>query len=168
MKRILFSLITVVLLAGFVNAQTAKHALGLRFGDGDGFGTEISYQHGLNSGNRLEFDLGFNNSHEYYNNYRYNYNRWGLTGLYQWVWKIDNGLNWYVGPGAKIGSWNYNQVVYDYKYSNGLFLAAAGDIGIEYCFPIGIQLALDARPEIGLINHGSGIDVGFAIRYQFR
>ena len=168
MKRILLSLITVVFLASFVNAQTAKHALGLRFGDGDGFGTEISYQHGLNTVNRLEFDLGFNSMHEYYNNTRYNYNRWGLTGLYHWVWQIDKGLNWYVGPGAKIGSWSYDQSVYDYKYNNGLFLAAAGDIGIEYCFPFGIQLALDARPEIGLINHGSGIDVGFAIRYQFR
>jgi hypothetical protein len=48
-----------------------------------------------------------------------------------------------------------------------MFLAAVGDIGLEYCFPIGIQLALDARPEIGLINNGSGVNIGFSARYQF-
>ena len=167
MKKLLISLIAVIALSNLAQAQIEQHALGLRFGAGDGFGTEISYQHGLSFNNRLEFDLGFNSNHEYYNSYRYNYSRWGLTGLYHWVWKLDRGLNWYVGPGAKIGSWSYDQG-YVHGYDNGMFLAAAGDVGIEFCFPIRIQLALNARPEIGLINHGSGIDVGFAIRYQFR
>ena len=75
-------------------------------------------------------------------------------------------MNWYVGPGAKLGSWSYNQD-FDYRYNNGLFLAAVGVIGIEYLFPIGIQVAIDARPEIGLINHGTVINVGLAVRYQF-
>ena len=61
MKRILLLLMTVVLVSNFSFAQIARHALGLRFGTDDGFGTEISYQHGLNGNNRLEFDLGFNN-----------------------------------------------------------------------------------------------------------
>ncbi len=41
-------------------AQIAKNAMGLRFGGGNGYGPEISYQRGLRNINRLEFDLGLN------------------------------------------------------------------------------------------------------------
>lgn len=169
MKKILIILMLAISLPGFSYAQTPQHVLGLRFGTGGGFGTEISYQHGLSAKNRLELDLGFNSHYENYLSNKYNYTTWGLTGLYQWVQKIDSNVNWYLGGGAKIGSWSYDHGnVYQYKYNNGIFLAAAGDVGIEYTFPIGIQLALDARPEIGLINHGTAINVGFAVRYQFK
>jgi len=167
MRRYLLFLIALTLVTEFSSAQTAQHTLGLRFGTGDGFGTEISYQYGLSNVNRVEADLGFNSNHEYYQNSRYNYTSWGLSGLYHWVNKLDTNMNWYLGPGAKIGAWSYNSAL-EYQYNNGLFLAAAGDIGIEYLFPIGIQLALNLRPEIGLINHGTAINVGFAVRYQFR
>ena len=169
MKKCLLPLFFVLFAANIASAQIENHALGLRFGAGYGLGTEISYQHGLTSNNRLELDLGFNSNYEYNNNFRYDYNSWALTGLYHWVWKLnfDNGFNWYAGPGGKIGTWSSN-LGYDYRYKNGLFLAAAGDVGIEYCFPAGIQIALDARPEIGLINHGSGMNIGFAVRYQFK
>ena len=167
MKRIFTSLLMMILVANLACAQFAEHALGLRFGAAYGLGTEISYQHGLTPNNRLELDLGFNSYYEYSNNFRYDYNSWALTGLYHWVWKLDNNLNWYAGPGAKLGSYSSN-LVYDSNYNNGLFLSAAGNIGIEYTFPERIQLALDARPEIGLFNHGSGVNVGFAIRYQFK
>lgn len=157
----------MILVTHLTSAQIAEHALGLRFGAAYGLGTEISYQHRLTSDNRLELDLGFNSYYEYSNNFRYDYNSWALAGLYHWVWKLDNNLNWYAGPGAKIGSYSSN-LVYDSNYNNGLFLSAAGDIGIEYTFPERIQLALDARPEFGLFNHGSGVNVGFAIRYLFK
>ncbi len=42
--------------------EIAKNALGIRLGDNDGFGGEISYQRGLSKNNRLEFDLGLRNS----------------------------------------------------------------------------------------------------------
>ncbi|MCE1198873.1 MAG: hypothetical protein LWW85_07880 [Marinilabiliales bacterium] len=167
MKKIWIAFLLILSLEHFSHAQTGNHVLGLRFGSGDGFGTEISYQYGLSTLNRLEFDLGFNNHHEYYNSVRNQYNSWGLTTLYHWVHPIDNDFKWYIGPGAKIGSWSYNSG-FNYQYDNGLFLVAAGDIGIEYTFPVGIQLALSARPELGLLNHGTDINVGFAIRYQFK
>lgn len=163
----LIILILVLFISGFASAQTPKHVLGIRFGSGDGFGTEISYQHGLTSSNRLELDLGFSSDHENYGGHQYNSTSWGLTGLYHWVMPLDGDFNWYLGAGAKLGSWSYDQV-YDYKYDNGMFLAAAGDIGVEYSFPVGIQLALNARPEFGIINHGTAISVGLAIRYRFR
>ncbi len=158
MRRLFFAF-AFILLATIANAQVANHAIGLRLGGGDGFGTEISYQHGLSDRNRLEFDLGMHSSNHY--------NAWGLAGLYQWVWNIDGGFNWYAGVGGRIGSWTWDK---NYTTeSNGLFLAAAGDIGIEYAFPIGIQLSLDARPQIGLINHGDSYQnsIAFSIRYQF-
>jgi len=158
MRRLFFAFV-LVLLANIGNAQIADHALGLRLGGGDGFGTEISYQHGLSSLNRLEFDLGMHSSNHY--------NAWGLAGIYQWVWNIDGGFNWYAGAGGRIGSWHWDT---DYRTdNNGIFLAVAGDIGIEYVFPIGIQISLDARPEIGLINHGDAFrnNIAFSVRYQF-
>ena len=162
MKRIILLLITIISLGSLTKAQVAEHSIGLRFGSGDGLGTEISYQHGLGSFNRLEFDLGFSSSRA---TSKY-YNSWSFTGLYHWMWKLDKQLYWYAGPGGRIGGWSYDQN-YNHSYNNGMFLVAAGDLGIEYVFPVGIQVALDARPEIGLINHGSGINVGFAVRYQF-
>lgn len=159
MRRLFFAFV-LVLSANMVSAQLPKHAIGLRFGGGDGFGTEISYQHALTDRNRLEFDLGM-----YSNNI---YSAWGLAGIYQWVWKIEGGFNWYTGAGGRIGSWSYSHN-YLGTDNNGIFLAAAGNIGIEYSFPIGIQLALDARPEIGLINRGDAFrnNIAFSVRYQF-
>ena len=59
-------ILSAFLLLGLVfstNAQEiSKNALGLRLGDNDGFGGEISYQRGLSSNNRLELDLGWRNS----------------------------------------------------------------------------------------------------------
>ena len=37
----------------------ADNAIGLRLGDSDGFGAEISYQRALGDNNRLEVDLGW-------------------------------------------------------------------------------------------------------------
>lgn len=148
-------------------AQSERHVLGLRFGTNTGFGTEVSYQHLLSEINRYELDLGFNSHHENYQSGSYNLTTWGLTGTYQWVNQLDGNLRWFGGPGAKVGSWSYNQSL-DYRYNNGLFLAAAGVIGMEYIFPAGIALSLDARPEIGLLNHGTVINVGLAVRYQFK
>ena len=159
MKRLFFAFV-LILSANIGNAQIANHAIGLRLGGGDGFGTEISYQHGLSDLNRLEFDLGLHSGN--------NYNAWGLAGIYQWVWNIDGGFNWYAGAGGRIGSWSWDSG-YKGTNSSGIFLAAAGDVGIEYAFPIGIQLGLDARPEIGLINHGDLFrnNIALSIRYQF-
>ena len=159
MRKLFFAFV-LILSAGFANAQLSQHAIGLRLGGGDGFGTEISYQHALSDLNRLELDLGMHTGNHY--------NAWGLAGIYQWVWNIDGGFNWYAGAGGRIGSWTWDSG-YKGTNSSGVFLAAAGDIGIEYSFPVGIQIGLDARPEIGLINHGDAFrnNIAFSVRYQF-
>lgn len=137
----------------------SKNALGLRLGDNDGFGGELSYQRGLSDNNRLELDLGWRNSK--------NTDAFKLTGIYQWVWNIDGGFNWYAGVGGGLGSWSYNDNTFK---DSGTFVFAAGDVGIEYNFnEAPIQLSLDARPEFGFSDYNDdlGFDVALSIRYKF-
>ena len=163
MKKVSFLFFMLLGLVFSTQAQEiSKNAIGLRLGNNDGFGEEISYQRGLSNNNRLELDLGWRNSN--------NVDALKLAGLYQWVWNIDNGFNWYAGVGAGFGSWNYN---YNGTKNNGSFLFAAGDIGIEYTFKEApIQLSLDLRPELYFNSsahrdNNFGPDLALGIRYKF-
>jgi hypothetical protein len=167
MKKLILSAFMLMGLAFSTQAQDiSKNALGLRFGDSGGFGGEISYQRALGSNNRLELDLGWRNRNNF-NNSGYDDNAVKLTGLYQWVWNIDGGFNWYAGVGGGLGNYKY-----DYKgasYSDTFFFAA-GDIGIEYNFPIPLLISLDFRPEFGgngYYKNNYGSDVAISLRYQF-
>jgi hypothetical protein len=162
------TLLFAFLLLGAVFAQAqdiSKNALGLRLGDNNGFGGEISYQRGLSSKTRLEFDLGWRNSN--------NVDAFKLTGLHQWVWNIDGGFNWYAGLGGGIGSWSTKDYYIGnnkYKGDSNTVLFAAGDIGIEYNFDVPIQLSLDYRPEFYFsdgINDNYGSDIALSIRYRW-
>jgi len=162
MKKILVFIVVVFAFFVEMSAQEiSPHTIGIRIGDSDGFNTEITYQRKLGYTNRLEADLGFNSSSYY--------NAWKLTGLYQWVWNIDKGFNWYLGAGAGIGSWHTKN---NYKTdNNAMFVNATGDIGIEYNFEIPLLISLDFRPEIGLVNNFGnndlGLDIALGLRYQF-
>lgn len=163
MKKIIFSAFMLVGLAFSAQAQDiSKNALGLRLGDNDGFGGEISYQRGLSKNNRLEFDLGWRTSNDV--------DAFKLVGLYQWVWNIEGGFNWYAGVGAGLGSWRYDVGPVS---DSGTILLAAGDIGIEYCFEEApIQLSLDFRPEFyfdsdDYRDDSFGPDIALGIRYRF-
>ncbi len=119
----------------------------------------------MSKSNRLEFDLGWRSSN--------NVDAFKLAGLYQWVWNIDGGFNWYAGVGGGIGSWSaddfyINGVKYDGSSETAVF--AAGDIGIEYNFDVPIQLSLDFRPEFYFndnIGDDFGSDIALGIRYRF-
>ncbi len=168
MKKIILSAVMLMGLAFTAQAQDiSKNALGLRFGDSAGFGGEISYQRALSSDNRLELDLGWRNRSNFNNN-GYDDNAIKLTGLYQWVWNIDGGFNWYAGVGGGLGSFNYDSNGNSYSDT---FVYAAGDIGIEYGFgEVPILLSLDLRPEFGgngYYKNNYSSDVALAIRYQF-
>jgi|TARA_E500000318_G_scaffold105928_2_gene113393 hemolysin activation/secretion protein len=147
-----------------LSAQSiSKNALGLRIGDNDGFGGEISYQRYLSENNRLEFDLGWRDSD--------NVDAFKLVGLYQWVFVLEDRFNWYVGAGAGIGSFDvdndFDNFVDD---DSGTFALVAGDIGIEYNFDIPLLLSLDIRPELGFNDAYSDdldLDIALGIRYQF-
>ncbi|MFA5299225.1 MAG: hypothetical protein WC389_13630 [Lutibacter sp.] len=162
MKKLIFMTIFLLGIIFTSNAQDiARNAIGVRLGDNDGFGGEISYQHELSNSTRLELDLGFRNSDDA--------DAFKLTGLYQWVWNIDQGFNWYAGFGAGIGSWNKGSH-YSGNNDDGLFLNADGNIGIEYNFDIPLLISLDFRPEFGIIgDYGkdTDLDIALSLRYQF-
>lgn len=168
MKKIILAVMLIGLGFSAQSQEIRKNALGLRLGDNDGFGGEISYQRGLSGNNRLEFDLGWRDSR--------NVDAMKLVGLYQWVWNIDGGFNWYAGVGAGIGKWDYDGPG-DPDPDSGTFLLVAGDIGIEYVFEgAPIQLSLDFRPELYFGDDRDdwdddydsfGPDIALGIRFTF-
>lgn len=148
--------------------EIADHALGLRLGDSDGFGAEISYQKSLFRYNRLELDLGWRDHRRY--------DAIKLAGVYQWVHSIDGMFNWYYGVGGGAGSVNFDPVPANLGPAvdpdGGLFVFAAGDIGIECNFDFPLLLSLDFRPEIGVVGYGNfsdsfDFDIALGVRYQF-
>jgi len=157
MKKLIVTAL-VLIGSGFTaqSQEISKNVLGLRLGDNNGFGTEISWQRGLSGNNRIEANLGWRNNKSI--------SAFKLTGIYQWVWEIDNNFNWYAGAGAGLGSWSNSD-------SNGSFVYISGNVGIEYNFEeVPIQLSLDYRPEFGghgYFNNNYGSDIAIGIRYKF-
>jgi len=137
--------------------EIADNAIGLRLGDSDGFGAEISYQRALGDANRLEFGLGWRDNS--------NFSAIRVLGLYQWVMNLDGNFNWYVGAGGGLASFSSDIPIVDDETS--LFIA--GDIGIEYNFDIPLLISLDFRPELGFgdLNDDADFDIALGLRYQF-
>ncbi|WP_456437305.1 hypothetical protein [Psychroserpens sp.] len=167
MKKLILLTIALIGFAIVSNAQDiAENAIGLRLGDSDGFGAEISYQRAFSAfgdNNRIEANLGWRSGD--------NYDGFKLAGLYQWVWLLDGDFNWYTGAGAGIGSVSVNNAPKGVDSSN-TYVFAAGNIGIEYNFDIPLLLALDFRPEIGFGSddfdtNDVDFDIALSVRYKF-
>lgn len=165
MKKQFVALLMFAAFGFSVNAQVHPHAIGLRGAFGNfGSGGEISYQHGFGTANRLELDLGFRGGKGVGSSYSHG----AISGIYHWVWNIEEGLSWFVGPGAQLG-------VYNDKYdsnNDGLTLSVGGQIGLEYDFndlDVPLHVALDTRPMWGFLGGTSGFGYGAAlsIRYTF-
>jgi hypothetical protein len=163
MKKLFLLSIALVGFTFAIQAQNiADNALGLRLGDSNGFGAEISYQRALGDNNRLELDLGWRNGS--------NYDGFKIAGLYQWVNTLDGNFNWFVGVGGGLGAFSVE--VPGMSDANDTFIFAAGDIGIEYDFDIPLLISIDFRPEIGFGDDAFGnndldFDVALSLRYQF-
>lgn len=162
MKKILFIIVAIIGVSTQVSAQNiADHAIGVRFGDSSGFGAEANYQLGLSEKNRLEFGLGIRDGSRN--------ESIKAIGLYQWVWNIDGGLNWYAGPGAGIEFVNFDDDYYDDRDSKA-YAIIAGDVGLEYNFDFPLLISIDFRPEIGFEDYDDDdirFNVGLSARYQF-
>lgn len=148
--------------------EISDHAIGLRLGDSDGFGAEISYQKSIGRYNRFELDLGFRD-HRAYDAFK-------VAGIYQIIHNIDGIVNWYYGGGAGAGSVKFDPIPGNLgpaiEPEGGLFVFAAGDVGIECNFDMPLLLSLDFRPEIGVLGYGNfgdrfDFDIALGIRYQF-
>src|SRR5690606_17227664 len=160
----IFAVLFMFAWAGLSAQEISNHALGLRLCDSDGFGAEISYQKSIGRSNRAEFDLGWRDSREF--------SAFKLTGLYQWVRPLDGGFHWYYGVGGGLGNVDFELADPALDDNDGLFVFAAGDLGVEYNFDIPLLLCLDFRPELGLVGYdgfdnGFDFDIALGIRYQF-
>lgn len=154
-----------------VNAQNmADNTVGLRLGDSDGLGAEISYQKSFSRENRLELNLGWRDSRAF--------SAFKLAGVYQWVMPLEGDFNWYYGFGGGLGNVDFEPRVRNNnpndieQVDGGLFIFGAGNLGIEYNFDFPLVLSLDIRPEIGLVGYSEfsdnfDFDIGLGIRYQF-
>lgn len=176
MKRILLSFI-VALSLYTTSAQVVGKAIGARIGEGTASSIEFSYQHPLTSTTRFEADA--------YTSFDINWASIGVVGLHQWVFNIENGFQWFLGAGGSIGttSYKYDEYYVDNNY-NGHWrnnretyftLALHPNGGAEYNFKnIPLQLAVDGRPSINLLNVGSNkldfinFSLGVAARYRFK
>lgn len=164
MKKLFLFAVVAIGFSISTQAQTiSENAIGLRFGGGDGLGAEVSYQRALGTNNnRLELDLGWRNDS--------NFDAFKLAALYQWVWNIEGGFNWYAGAGGGVGSVTDNRHR-DFRENDGTFLFLAGDIGIEYNFDIPLLISLDFRPEFGFNDYDVlnpfSPDIALGVRYQF-
>ncbi|GMN08953.1 hypothetical protein MTsPCn9_05910 [Croceitalea sp. MTPC9] len=167
----IITFITLLFVFATINLQAqsiSDHSLGLRLGDSDGFGAEISYQKSIGRLNRAEFNLGFRDSREF--------DAFKLAGVYQWVHQIDGGFNWYYGVGGGLGNADFEPVPNNNNGfsddNDGLFVFAAGNLGLEYDFDIPLLISLDIRPEIGIIGFDGFdndflFDIALGLRYQF-
>ena len=167
MKKTFVILVAIIGISFFAQAQVNPHAIGLRFG-GDRYyndrystGVEFSFQKGISDRTRVELDLGFRGYKHYSNMF--------LSATYQWDWNIVGGLNWYIGPGAAIGFYNWN----DDPKSSGLNLGIGGQIGLEFDFNVlgaPILLSLDSRPMwdfVGYYDDGFGWGAALSLRYTW-
>ena len=139
-------LLTAILGLSVAVASAQPRAIGLRAG----YGGEVSYQHSTGA-NFMEFDLGW-------------FSRgFNLVGTYDFVLAGDGTWNFYLGPGAQLG-------VYNYSDGSALNLGIAGQLGVEWNIPsIPLQLSIDWRPVFFVLkNGGFGYDsLGLGIRYRF-
>jgi len=153
MKKLFLAVALLVGVASFASAQEMDKAIGLRLTNG----AEISFQNPLSNSTRLELDLGL---------YGFNdHNGFVLSGIHQWVFGLDKGLNWYVGLGAQATNSRWYNDNKEHKFG----VALAGQIGIEYNFSVPIQVSLDYRPAFYLIpsTGGSYDTAALSVRYRF-
>jgi len=163
----------IPMLAIFVGAigfsqDIADNSIGLRLGDSDGFGAEVSYQRHIGRYGRAELGIGFRD-HRAYDAFKF-------SALYQSVFQLSGIFNWYYGFGGGAGSVKFDPVPGNLGPAivpeGGLFVFAAGDVGIECNFDMPLLLSLDFRPEIGILGYGNfddrfDFDIALGIRYQF-
>ena len=154
MKKLLILLVICLTVAN-ANAQSMgrsyKTALGVKFWDGAG----VSFKTFVAPQNAVEV-IGY----FYRNGTR-------LTGLYEIHNNLEGtpGLQWYIGPGAHVGFYDYNG-----RKGSRAVGGIDGVLGLDYKInKAPFNLSLDWQPSFEFAdNRGfTGSWGGFAIRYTF-
>lgn len=154
MKKIVVA-ISFIFLGLTSYGQIESQAIGARFSGGNyGGGFEANYQHALGDVNRLELGMALNSN----NGASY----FSVAGVYQWVWELGEGFNWYAGPGAQF-----------LAVKNASAFGVGGQIGVEYNFNVNLDtpllISIDTRPMMNFAsgNNDFGWAAALGIRYTF-
>jgi len=153
MKKILFTLVTVLFLSASGYAQDYNTAIGVRGGLFNG----ITLKHYIGSASAVEGIVttrwsGFN-----------------ITGLYE-LHTMDvfdvNRLNFYYGLGGHIGIWDANNVPWD---ADGYtVIGNDGILGLEYNFQeIPFNISVDWKPALNLVGYSSFWADGGAVSIRY-
>ena len=160
------ALVLFILALGIcAQAQDYKNAIGLRAA----WGWALTGKHFTNSNTAIEGILNYRS----YGSGVYDYNYFSLTGLYQKYADIKSvdGLRWYWGFGARLGSWGGDWDVVDGNDDGSFFVGICGNLGLDYKFADApINLSADWIPVFNFVGWGVGFTGeggGFAIRYTF-
>lgn len=156
LKKLLFAALLMAAFTTSIHAQGYNTALGLRLGYDSG----LTLKHFFRPASAGEFILAASSHH------------FALTGLYEYQQPIPGapGLDWFVGIGAHIGSYNDHHH-HHHHHDDGFLLGADLIGGIEYLFPRApFNISLDWKPSINFINDNDYWYSGFALslRYTFR
>lgn len=147
------------------HAQDYKNAIGLRAA----WGWALTGKHFMNDAAAIEAIVNYRS----YGSGAFDYNYFSLTGLYQKHSDISSmdGLRWYWGFGANVGSWGGDWDLIDGDSDGSFFLGVCGNLGLDYKFAnTPINLSADWIPTFNFIGWGNGFSGevgGFAIRYTF-
>ncbi len=143
MKFKFSTLIIIASICAFTKAdaqvQDYKSAVGLRFG----YPLSISYKTFINEKAALEGIVGFR-SYAYYS--------WINVGaFYQHHMAINSvdGLAWYLGGGANVYLWSYDNTYYPNNDYASTSFGISGVIGLDYKFKdIPLNLSVDWMPTV--------------------
>lgn len=143
MKKKIFSVVLLLFMFSYVNAQPAGLELGVRLGGFGGSGGAVDATIPF-AGNRIHADLGFYN------------NAIAVAAFYDWSFPIADNFSFYPGIGAEVA------------IGDILVLGIGGELGFEYAFEFPLTIGMDWRPTIRLIDdNGFGID-GFGLNFRYR
>jgi len=174
-----FAPFSLVLMLAFTVSAWAQVSIGLRpslsmyGGYDDRLRAEISLMAGpANGRSRMEFDVGWGRRSQYepvsttivngdvITQLDASHKSWGsLMALYQWHHKVLWRLHYYAGLGAGT-----------YFSDSGVdVLSANVQVGLELRLRIPLQITLDYRPMLDLLDGLAYYhSIGLAVRYQFR
>ena len=147
MKKII--LVAAMVLGFTVAASAQPKSIGLRFG----YGAELSYQHNMGGANFLEADLGLGEFKFFNAAVAYNFM------IAQPSWTDRGEWGFYAGPGIAVAA---GPEIFN--------VGIAGQVGLEYTFHFPLQLSVDLRPQLGVVNKTFGIWGWYphlSIRYRF-
>lgn len=152
MKKFLFTVVLAILVSFSGKSQVNESTIGFRFPYGLYFGPEVSYHLGISERNRFEFDAGFLYSGGLWTGAVGQHYRLALSVIFHWDINLFDSFNLFVGPGIMTGPF----IDPNNSSNNFFFLAAGGQIGVEYDFSrrfgVPFVAAIDHRPMIDIIR----------------